>query len=88
MVKPLAAFTAADFTLHERQGGRGSADFREPTILCDLIGTCQGSASARLGSTFVLAGVRAVLEVPARTKPDAGELQVKVRRRKALLTYL
>lgn len=78
MVKPLAAFTAAT-TEGSRPDGRGLGDFREPTVLCDLIGTCQGSASARVGSTFVLAGVRAMLEVPARTNPDVGDLQVKVR---------
>ena len=77
MVKPLAAFTAAHAE-GSRPDGRGLRDFREPIVLCDLIGTCEGSASARVGSTFVLAGVRAVLEVPARTHTDVGDLQVKV----------
>jgi exosome complex component RRP43 len=77
MVKALAAETVADCS-DSRHDGRQNLDFRDPVVLCDLLGSCQGSASARLGSTFVLAGVRAVQEVPARTVPDAGELQVKV----------
>lgn len=77
MVKPLPTLIAAD-SIVSRQDGRGSRDFRQPVVMCDLIGTCHGSASARLGNTFVLAGVRALQEVPSRAKPDAGELQVKV----------
>uniref|UniRef100_A0A0C9RSH6 Ribosomal RNA-processing protein 42 n=1 Tax=Wollemia nobilis TaxID=56998 RepID=A0A0C9RSH6_9CONI len=61
-----------------RSDGRGRQDFRSFSIEAGVIPQANGSARVRIGSTDVIATVKADLGKPSSYRPDQGKIEISI----------
>uniref|UniRef100_A0A0D6QY09 Ribosomal RNA-processing protein 42 n=1 Tax=Araucaria cunninghamii TaxID=56994 RepID=A0A0D6QY09_ARACU len=61
-----------------RSDGRGRQDFRSFSIEAGVIPQANGSARVRIGSTDVIATVKADLGRPSSYRPDQGKIEISI----------
>lgn len=71
-------FIQGGITQDLRSDGRGRQDFRSFSIEFGVIPQANGSARVRIGSTDVIATVKADLGKPSTYRPDQGKIEISV----------
>jgi len=75
-INPNKEYLLSQLSKGNRVDGRGLEDYRPITIEFGVAGKADGSASVKLGNTYVLAGVKAEIGKPFSDTPDEGVLLV------------